>query len=138
MGYILLKAFNKNVIYCDDNINNRKCILIGKGIGFGVKENQEIASTNVDKVSYLYDSANMIRFEGLSKGVEDDIVGVTEEVIALITSELKKEINDPFIVEIKSLYKEEFELAQTALKMINDKLKIELPQDEVGFIAMHI
>jgi len=163
MAYILLKAFNKNVIYCDDNINNRKCILIGKGIGFGVKENQEILNTNVDKVSYLYDSANMIRFEGLSKGVEEDIVGVVEEVIALITVELKKELNEkihvsfldhisfaieryknnieiknPFMMEIKSLYKEEFQLAKTALKMINDKLNIDLPQDEVGFITMHI
>jgi len=163
MAYILLKAFNKNVIYCDDDINNRKCILIGKGIGFGVKENQEIIDTNVDKVSYLYDSANMNRFEGLSKIVEDNIVGVVEEVIALINFEVKKELNEkihvslldhvsfaieryknnieiknPFMLEIKSLYKQEFELANTSLKMINDKLKINLPQDEVGFIAMHI
>ena len=163
MAYILLKAFNKNVVYCEDDINNRKCILIGKGIGFGVKEKQEILEINVDEVSYLYDSANMSRFEGLSKNIENDIVGVVEEVIALINSELKKELNEkihvslldhvsfaierhkndieiknPFMIEIKSLYKQEFELASTALSMINDKLKIELPQDEVGFIAMHI
>lgn len=37
----------------------------------------------------------------------------------------------------KKIYKEEFSIAKVAVQMINEKFKVELGEDEAGFIAFH-
>jgi len=91
-----------------------------------------------------------------------EYVKVTEEMIQYAKNKLGKKLNDiiyisltdhinfaierqkqgikivnPLLWEIKRIYKDEFQIALEALKMIKDKLAIELPEDEAGFIAMH-
>ena len=39
--------------------------------------------------------------------------------------------------EIKRFYAQEYELGQYAVRLIGEKLKIFLPEDEAGFIALH-
>jgi transcriptional antiterminator len=163
MAFIALKSFNNNVVYCTDSVKNKKCILIGKGIGYGVNGHNEIIGSKIDNTFYLYNSSNSEKFEGITKEVDKNIVGVTEEVIAMINKEVNADLDEkihvtfmdhvifaierykngidiknPFIVETKILYKMEYEIASKALKIINERLNINLPDDEIGLIAMHI
>jgi beta-glucoside operon transcriptional antiterminator len=48
------------------------------------------------------------------------------------------DIKNALMWEIKKLYKDEFSLGLKALNMIKEKLDVTLPEDEAGFIAMHI
>ena len=48
------------------------------------------------------------------------------------------DIKNALLWEIKRLYKEEFMCGVEAIRIIQDKLNIHLPEDEAGFIAMHI
>lgn len=160
--YKIIKAFNNNVLYCLDK--GKECILVGKGIGFGCKEGEYIEENyKIEKVFYLVNENNKERFDGLLKEVDKEIIGVTEEIITMVSKEINKELDEkihislldhiafsferyknridiknPFLSEIKSLYKDEYRAAYSALLLINERLNITLPIDEVGFIAMHI
>ncbi|GAA0181504.1 PRD domain-containing protein [Clostridium sediminicola] len=163
-SFRVIKPFNHNVVFCISRNKKRECILIGKGIGFGVKNNQVIKNNkNIEKVFFLMEEHNIEKFSRMAEKVDANIVGVTEEVIALISRSFSQELNEmlhitlldhinfalkrlksniqmknPFLFEIKLLYKEEFLVAEQSLKIINEKLGVNLINDEVGFIAMHI
>jgi beta-glucoside operon transcriptional antiterminator len=49
----------------------------------------------------------------------------------------KVEIKNDLLDEIRRIHKEEYRVALWGLKYINSKLKINLPEDEAGFIALH-
>lgn len=161
--YRIIRTFNHNVVFCIDEKLSQECVLIGKGIGFNKKEDDKIDNNKIEKKFYLSNEANKDKFKGLTKVIDNDVVGVTEEVIALIQNlssnilderihitlldhisfaieRHKNGINivNPFIVEEKTLYPSEYELASKVLEVINDKLNIDLPEDEIGFIALHI
>ena len=38
----------------------------------------------------------------------------------------------------KNFYSEEFDIGLYGLKLINDRFNISMPEDEAGFIALHI
>ncbi|MFC0026983.1 BglG family transcription antiterminator [Neobacillus cucumis] len=46
-------------------------------------------------------------------------------------------VKNGLLWEIKKLYKEEYAVAQEAVQMINERCKVELGEDEAGFIAFH-
>lgn len=48
------------------------------------------------------------------------------------------EIGNPFIYEIKALYIDEFRIGERAAALIKDRLEVEIPESEIGFIALHI
>lgn len=162
--FIVTRPFNHNVVLCKNRESKKECILIGKGIGFGLKENSYIEDEEkIEKIFYLIDESNKNKFKGLTEEVSNEVIGISEEVIAMISNEVKKELNEnihvtladhisfalerlksginiinPFLVEIKTLYSYEYTIACKALEIINKKLKVMLPDDEIGFIAMHI
>jgi transcriptional antiterminator len=160
----IIKSFNNNVVFCLDVDQNKECILLGSGVGFGARENQQLKNPEkIEKIFYLIDEKNMDKFAGLSKEIDKNIIGITEEVILMASKELNKEFDErihitlpdhiaftvdrykngmsiinPFLAEIKTLYRKEYIAGLNALKKINERLGIGLPEDEVGFIAMHL
>ncbi|UOF89846.1 PRD domain-containing protein [Fodinisporobacter ferrooxydans] len=51
----------------------------------------------------------------------------------------KKGINlsNPFTYEIKHLYPDDYNISEQAVQYINDKLGVDLPEEEVAFLATH-
>ena len=47
-------------------------------------------------------------------------------------------IKNPFLKETKALYPAEYEIAADVVDYINQSLQVELPEGEIGFIALHI
>ncbi len=47
-------------------------------------------------------------------------------------------ISNPFAMETKHLYSEAYDIATQVIQRLNEKLDVTFPDDEIGFIALHI
>ncbi|PKM57298.1 MAG: antitermination protein BlgG [Firmicutes bacterium HGW-Firmicutes-3] len=160
----ILKIMNNNVIWVQDAKNKAETVLIGKGIGFGVKPGQqvEIPRDAIDKVFITYDQKTMKDYIALAESIDSNIMEVCTEIIiyaeeklgklshrvypvltdhiAFAIERLKSQmvIQNPFLMEIKGIYQDEFEIGLRAQSMILKKIGIDITEDEVGFIALHL
>lgn len=156
------KVFNNNIVLAV--ANGKEQILMSKGIGFGRASGDVIAAgTEVDKIFAMQDAGNHDRFCKLLTQVSDETFAMCQRVISLIAERLGEEldenihinlvdhiafmvkrvmngeqINNPFLTEIELLYKTEFELAELVVQMLRKETKLQIPDGEIGFIAMHI
>ncbi|MFD2216038.1 BglG family transcription antiterminator LicT [Metabacillus endolithicus] len=156
------KVFNNNVVSAF-NEENIELVIMGKGLAFQKRPGDEIDDDKIEKVFTLKNKDMSERFKTLLYEVSLELMEVTEEIIKKAKSRLGRELNDSIYVsltdhinfaiernkkgldirnallwEIKKLYKDEFSLGLEALGMIKEKLDVTLPEDEAGFIAMHI
>jgi transcriptional antiterminator len=158
----ITKVLNNNVVMILDGEIER--ILIGRGIGFGLNSGGFLLDkSKIEKVFTIEQQEYNTKFNKLVQNVSNDIIGICEEIIYMISKELgevlserihigltdhiqfmiyrlnnNNEISNPFILEIMSLYKEEFRIAEKAVKMLKDYTKLDIPDEEIGFIAIHI
>lgn len=161
-GYQVVKAFNNSVVLALQNGKER--ILIAKGIGFGRRAGDCLsAATTFEKVFTIDDEENSGRFRQLLGEISDDLFISCENIIHMISRELAEELDEkihihlvdhiafmlkrlqsgdeiinPFQTEIEILYKREFDLARQAVSMLKEDTKLQIPDGEIGFIAMHI
>lgn len=152
-----IKKVNNNVAICVDN-RNKELIAFGKGIGFPAMP-YEIKDLNVITMTfYRIDS----RFYNLIQEIPENVF----EVAALIVNEaqmtLKCNLNPNLIVgladhinfaivrmkkfkklemlfsyDVEQLYPNETNLGRYAVKLIQKKLFVRLPESEITNIAMH-
>jgi transcriptional antiterminator len=158
----VIKVFNNNIVLVSQA--NVEKILYEKGIGFGKHLGDIISkTTSVEKIFSIEDKTNYSNFCELVNSVDGELIALCEEVIYMISKELNEDLHEkvhislidhiaftlkrlkkgediknPFLVEIETLYPREFELAQKAAIMIGNKTKIHIPDDEIGFITLHI
>jgi len=140
-----------------------ECIVVGKGIGFGKRPGDIIEEDKLEKIFYVQEDVNKIKFSELMEKIRGDVIGIAEEIIAMAEKIKGKKLNEhihialadhiafaierinmgieiknPFDIEIKALYKDDYNIALKALELINQRLNISLPEDEAGFIALHL
>lgn len=161
-GFIIQKIFNNNVVLA--NHSGREKILIKKGIGFGKKQGDLLClETKFDKVFTFDGSEIRENFKQLVTRVDDELIGICEEIICMIAAEIKNpldenihirlidhiaftlyrikqndKITNPFMIEIETLYPEEMRIAEKSAKMLEKSTGVLIPDDEIGFIALHI
>jgi transcriptional antiterminator len=160
--YRITKILNNNVVLALEN--GKEKIIFSRGIGFkghvGGTISNDIA---IEKIFSLDDKENSNRFNELIERVDGSIVGLCEEVIYMIDKELgeeldekihialtdhiaftlmrlkeNNEITNPFLIETQTLYKKEFEVAKKVISVLEKRIGIDIPDGEVGFIALHI
>lgn len=163
--YKVNKVFNNNVIWVTDIKTQEEAVLVGKGIGFGLSKEQlaKINTADIERQFYFFDKSNYQQYKGIINYINKRIIGVSEEIIAMVCRELGEplnehihvaladhinftlerlegnlEITNPFLVEIQTLYPTEYRLASKAAEIIKRELGIDIPEGEKGFIAMHI
>ncbi|REK60298.1 MAG: transcription antiterminator LicT [Geobacillus sp.] len=157
----IAKVINNNVISVIEG--GQELVIMGRGIAFQKRPGDDVDEGKIEKVFKLENKDMTSKFKELLYEVPPEYVNVTEEIIQYAKQQLGKKLNDviyisltdhihfaierqrqgmqivnPLLWEIKRIYKEEFQIGQKALQMIQDRLGIELPEDEAGFIAMHI
>ncbi|MCM3398277.1 PRD domain-containing protein [Oceanobacillus profundus] len=160
--YTVKKALNNNVLIASDD-EGQEVVLIGKGIGFNRKKNDTITQDAIEKLFVLRnerEQANYIKLlpqvdEAVLKTIIESIniiqarsntplhekvhVALTDHTAFAITRLLKgMAIKNPFLKETKALYPAEYEIAADVVDYINQSLQVELPEGEIGFIALHI
>ena len=159
---IVIKALNNNMVLIKEQGVEK--ILLAKGLGFN-KKFGDILEDNleVDKVFSIEDKKNQENLKEVYNRVDGEFVAICEEALAEISEELgeelnetihiglidhlaiamkrlknKEQINNPFIVEIETLYSVEFEMAKKIVNKLQDKYEIDFPEGEIGFITLHI
>jgi transcriptional antiterminator len=156
------KGLNNNVMIAD-HPKFGEVILIGKGIGFNRKKGDLIEEGQAEKMFVLKDEKEQANYIKLLPFVENDLHEAIISSIELIKKRTDSQLNEhihvaltdhlmfaasrmatglefknPFLVETKTLYPTEFEIAKDVVQLFKDKSGIKLPEGEIGFIALHI
>ncbi|MCM3594632.1 transcription antiterminator [Metabacillus idriensis] len=161
-SFTIKKVLNNNVLIADHD-TYEEVVLIGKGIGFGKKRGDMMQEDSYEKMFVLTNQKEQEQFKMLLPFVDEDMIEVVSDVIHFIAERVKLPLNEhihialidhitfaikrlqkgmdiknPFLIETKTLYPNEFLIAEEVIDMINDRLKVNLPEGEIGFIALHI
>src|SRR5699024_2558476 len=86
--FTVSKALNNNVILVVDKKTNEELVLVGKGIGFGKKENKEIVleEEEIEKSFVAFDESTKKDYYRLMNQLNSKVIGVSEEIIAMAES----------------------------------------------------
>lgn len=156
------RAVNNNMVIVLDE-NGQERILMGKGIGYRRHSGDEFDESLVDKEFRLAASEQTERLADLVSDISPEVVDAAAEIMAEASENLKKELNGGAVIslsdhihtavqrsrggifvknvllwETKRFYQEEFRVGLKALDVIEEKTGVRLPEDEAGFIALHI
>lgn len=159
---VIQKIFNNNAVVIKDETGAEK-IVMGCGLGYQKKCGQEVDESKIDKVFVLSDPDMNCKFQQMMTYIPNEYIELGEEIIEYITSALDKKLNDTIYIslidhlyaavkhyqegitvknailwEIKRYYREEYKVGLKVLEMIEAKFSVRLPDDEAGFIAIHI
>lgn len=157
--YKIERVLNHNVVLCRDS-KGQRLIAFGKGVGFQKKEGDLVLN---QLIVNLYALKNLDRYQKLVQETDDQIVSISEEIIQEFEQTFSKDIDknihvtlldhlqfavkryregivvqNVFLEETSYFYPKEFQFAKESLKKVNERLGIELPQGEAGFLCMHI
>lgn len=160
--YKITRVINNNIV-CSADEKGHEIILRGLGIGYQKKKGDTVSDDKVEKVyvmmdpnrsgklqqlmaemplEYLEISTDIIEYAraALHKRLSENIyITLTDHISFAITRKREKlEYRNVMLSEIKRFYAQEYEIGMYALKMIKDRLSLELCEDEAGFIALHI
>lgn len=152
----LIKNINNNVALCLDRKGN-ECIVTGKGVGF-MKPTENVPLNKIERTFY---NVEPTYFNFISK-VDSQILDIACEIVDYanfkhenrygsnlvfsladhITFAIQRNKENiilelPLYYEIKRCYPDEIELGEVALKMINEELVVDLPEEEAVSIALH-
>lgn len=159
---VVSKVFNNNIVLV--NSDEKEKILFAKGIGFGKKSGTVIPKgTEIDKIFTIEEEENINNFYSALVKIDIEFFAVCEEAIYEISKILggdldekihtsltdhlflairrlknNEEVENPFLIEIETLYKREYDLASIVAKKVGDYSKVKIPEGEVAFIALHI
>ncbi|MGE8207154.1 glucose PTS transporter transcription antiterminator GlcT [Heyndrickxia sp. NPDC080065] len=161
-AFEVLKVLNNNVLIASSPKFN-EVVLIGKGIGFNRKKGHSISNKEAEKLYVLKGEVEQEQYKKLLPYIDEATLSViisaidlirrrteaflgehihvalTDHILFAINRLMKGlEIKNPFITETKVLYPFEYGIAQEVVELINDTTNIQLPEGEIGFIALHI
>lgn len=156
------KVLNNNVIIAS-HPEHEEVVVIGKGIGFGKKAQELLKAEQIEKMFVLKNERDREQYKLLVPHVSEKLIELMNDVMLYIQERVQAPLNEhihialtdhisfaikrlkqgftidnPFVVETKVLYPEEYKIAAGVVKLINSRLQITLPEGEIGFIALHI
>ena len=159
---IIKRILTNNAVVIDD-VNQQEKIVCGKGIAFKKRPGMEIDEASINQTFILDGGGEYSRFEQLLKDVPLEYLVLSSEIINMAKLEFAKNFKDnviitlsdhlyvaikrckeggiisnPLLWDIKNFYEIEYDIGLRALELIKKKFNIQLPDDEAGFIALHI
>ena len=159
---IVLKVFNNNIVLV--NSGDTEKILFAKGIGFGKKPDCIIPKgTSINKIFVIENQENINNLKDLINQIDAGFFAACEEAIYEISKMVDTELNErihislidhlflavkrikdneevenPFLIETQTLYSKEYKLAELVGQMVGTYSNVDIPNGEIGFIALHI
>ena len=156
------KVLNNNVII-GTHPEHQEVVVIGKGIGFHRKSGDIIPLQTVEKMFILTSQEEQEQYKQLIPRVSEKLIETINDIILYITSESNVKLNEhihialtdhiafalkrkeqgivmhnPFLYETKEIYPLEYRFASYAINLIKERLGVDLGEEEVGFVALHI
>lgn len=145
------------------NAKDEEVVAIGRGIGFGKKPGHSVDSSEIESQFVKKSEGLADVFAQLLAEIPPTHLAVTQRIINLAQQRLSITVQDTLFMalsdhinfaiqrhnngqtiknfllwDIKRFYAEEYAVGLEALGLIEQALSITLPQDEAGFIALHL
>lgn len=145
------------------NAKDEEVVAIGRGIGFGKKPGHSVDSSEIESQFVKKSEGLADVFAQLLAEIPPAHLAVTQRIINLAQQRLSITVQDTLFLalsdhinfaiqrhnngqviknfllwDIKRFYAEEYSVGLEALGLIEQALSITLPQDEAGFIALHL
>ncbi|MBC8621759.1 PRD domain-containing protein [Bacillus paralicheniformis] len=155
----IYKVLNNNAAIIKED--GQEKIVMGPGIAFQKGKNDTIPRNKVEKIFTIHEENE--KFKQILETLPEEHIEAAEEIISYAEGRLSAPLSDHihialvdhlsfaiervrkgFVIqnkllnEIKALYKKEYEIGLWAIDLVKEKLKVELPDDEAGYIALHI
>ena len=156
----VIRVYNNNVVAT--RTDDKEAIVQGSGIGFGKKPGDLIDEAKIEKIFFIKDD-QLSKFEELLDDVPIEYFQIAEMIAQKATRELNVSLDNQILIaladhiyfaveryykdanlsnflnsEISYLYRKEYQIGLWALDRIEEMLKVRLPKDEAGLIALHI
>ncbi|MBO0472032.1 PRD domain-containing protein [Enterococcus sp. DIV0242_7C1] len=156
------KVINNNIVK-SLNLDGQEVLVMGKGIGFKKTVGDVIDDRLIEKVYTSNADLTTNKLTQLLSNVRLEHLQVANEIIGFAKVSLGKKLNENIYLtltdhidyaierhnsglpvrnallwEIKRFYNHEYLIGKEALNIISNRLDITLPEDEAGFIALHI
>ena len=156
------KVINNNIVSSVDE-DGREIVVMGRGIGFKVREGAEIPAERIEKIFRLEGEDVLDRFKDLLSRMPLEHIKISDEIISYGKKVLNKPLNqniyitlmdhinfaierfqrnmmfpNPLAREVRSIYREEYLIGEYAVALIRRSLNIDFPADEAVSIALHI
>ena len=156
------KVINNNLVR-SFNQQKQEVLVMGCGLGFKKTIGDEIDQTKIEKIytmeseeksnqlelllekmpiEYIQTANAIVEYAkiSLSKNLNDNIyLTLTDHISFAIERQQKNiPIKNALLWEIRRFYNHEFLIGKEALNLIENHLHVCLPEDEAGFIALHL
>ena len=157
---IVEKVLNNNVVVSIEPKTRKEIILMGQGIAFGKKIGQEIDESKIEKRFMVEDKTLGDKIKKLINQIPEGVFELADEIISYASKELDTELDKQIYIslsdhiafaikrfknnislkndllnEIRRIHKKEFKVALWVVDYLNEKLEINLPEDEVKEFA---
>lgn len=159
----IVKVLNNNVVIVQDDAQQEK-VVMGKGLGFQVKVGAEVDAARIEKVFALEQAEHATAPVPESvDSIPPELYQVCAQLVAQAGQRLHlsfhnsltlaladhiyyalqrlirgEHVVNALLQEIRQFYPEEYALGEDALVLIRDQTGLNLPEDEAGFIALHL
>jgi len=157
----IAKILNNNVVVVQDKHGGEQ-VVMGRGLAFQRRVGDTLDKARIEKIFALQSDELMHRLGDLLSQIPLEVMTTCDRIIQLAAQRLGTlqeslyitltdhchfaierqhkglTIKNVLLWEIKRLYPKEFELGQEARAIIAQRLNVQLPEDEAGFIALHL
>lgn len=162
MVFHVLKAINNNIVSCLDEARQEH-IVMGRGLGFGVKQGQLIDQARVEKIFSITNPDNLDQLKDLLARCPQPQVEFCAELVEYANQVLDYPLNEGIYLtlcdhvcfairraqsglsftnalhtEVRLFYPQEYNIGCHALTEIQRRFDVSLPQDEAASIALHL
>lgn len=152
----VVKNINNNISLCLDSRNN-EVVAFGKGIGF-TKPPYDIPLSRIDRTFYNVNTEQLDLLTRIPEKVMETAAAIVDLANSRSNSQFRENVvftladhidfsiqrqkrrirlKLPLLYEVRQLYPDESEIGREALKVIRQRLGVELPREEAAAIALH-
>lgn len=158
---IINKVVNNNIVSVIEDGTEK--IVMGRGLGFQKKSGDRIEEAKVEKIFVMHDENHSHKFKELVVDIPIEHMILGDEIINYAKQILGKKLSDLIYIsltdhiytsierlkegiavknallwDIQRFYPDEYKIGEFGLRLIKEKFDVQLPDDEAGFIALHI
>ncbi|MDC7289371.1 PRD domain-containing protein [Blautia schinkii] len=158
---VISKILNNNLVLSRDE-NGREVIVKGCGIAFQKKRGAEIEASKIEKIFVPKSKSNSRQMQEYLLSIPDEYLDFTQKQVEAVKRKYGLKLNDSIylslsdhlmgsvkraregiflnnvlLVDIRQLYRTEYQIGVELLEEINRTFGTELTVDEAGFLALH-
>ncbi|SKB74258.1 transcriptional antiterminator, BglG family [Lachnospiraceae bacterium] len=159
--YRITKVLNHNAVITVDE-DAKEYLIMEKGIGFGRKIAERIEVSEQSSIYSLQSTTERGEAEAIVKQVDPACLETADVILkeaeknfgkvdrkilfsladhlqfAMDRMKKNEKIRNPMTDDIKVLFHAEYKTAETAIKVVRENFGVDITEDEVGYLALHI